>query len=109
MVELEVPTMAVVKSSIFWYKMPRSLWKVNWPFRGICRLRVHDKRVSHTRNDRAAGRSYQPLLATCLTVVSFLAYSSTLKMEATCSFEISVAFQWITWCYIPEDRTLQGN
>jgi hypothetical protein len=31
MVEPEVPTMVVMKNSIFWYKMPRSLWKVNWP------------------------------------------------------------------------------
>jgi hypothetical protein len=27
-------------------------------------------------------------------------------MEATCSFETLVDFQWTTWRYIPEDRIL---
>jgi hypothetical protein len=40
-------------------------------------------------------------------LVSFFAYSCTLKMEATCSSETSVDFQRSTWRYIPEDRTLQ--
>jgi hypothetical protein len=38
-----------------------------------------------------------------------LAYSSTLKMEATCSSEMSVDFQWATQHYIPEDRTLHDH
>jgi hypothetical protein len=46
------------------------------------------------------------LLATCFTLVSYLAYYSTLKMEAICSSEASVEFQRITRRYIPEDRTL---
>jgi hypothetical protein len=37
--------------------------------------------------------------------VSCLAYSSTLKMEVTCSETLAV-FQWTTWHYIPENRTL---
>jgi hypothetical protein len=40
-------------------------------------------------------------------LVSFLAYSSTLKMEATRSSETLVDFQRSTWRYIPEDITLQ--
>jgi hypothetical protein len=36
----------------------------------------------------------------------FLAYSSALKMEETCSFEIVVDFHRITQSYIPEDGTL---
>jgi hypothetical protein len=40
-------------------------------------------------------------------LVSCSAYSSTLKMEAICSSEMSVAFQQATWHYILEDRTLQ--
>jgi hypothetical protein len=55
MVELEIPTIVVMKSSIFWYIMPRSLWRVNWPFRGICHLCLHDGRVSNTRNNHEAG------------------------------------------------------
>jgi hypothetical protein len=39
-------------------------------------------------------------------LVSFLAYSSTLKMETTCSSETLVDFQQTTWHYIPENRTL---
>jgi hypothetical protein len=39
-------------------------------------------------------------------LVSCLAYSSTLKMEATCSSEMSVDFQQTVWRYIPDDRTL---
>jgi hypothetical protein len=45
------------------------------------------------------------LLATCV-YADFFAYSSTLKMEATCSSETSVDFHRISWRYIPEDRTL---
>jgi hypothetical protein len=46
------------------------------------------------------------LFATCFTLVSSLAYSSILKMVATCYPEPSVDFQRTTWCYIPEDRPL---
>jgi hypothetical protein len=42
-------------------------------------------------------------------LVSCLAYSSTLKMEATCCSEMSVDFQWTTRHYIPEHRTLLKN
>jgi hypothetical protein len=38
-----------------------------------------------------------------------LAYSLTLKMEATCSFKTSVYFQQTAQCYIPEDRTLHNH
>jgi hypothetical protein len=44
-----------------------------------------------------------------LMLVSYLAYSSTLKMEGTCSSETSVGFQRTTWRDIPEDRALQNN
>jgi hypothetical protein len=37
----------------------------------------------------------------------FLSYSSTLKMEATCSSELLLDFQWTTQCYVPEDRGFQ--
>jgi hypothetical protein len=45
-------------------------------------------------------------LATRFTLLSCLAYSSTLQMEAVCSSETSVDFQRTTRRYIPEDRTL---
>jgi hypothetical protein len=46
----------------------------------------------------------EALLATCFMLVSCLAYSSTLKMEATSSSKMSDDFQQIAWHYIPEDR-----
>jgi hypothetical protein len=49
------------------------------------------------------------LLATYFMLVSYLAYSSILKMEATYSFETSVAFQQTTWHYIPKDTTLYSQ
>jgi hypothetical protein len=42
-------------------------------------------------------------LPVCLMLVSFLAYSSTLKMEVTYFSKISVDFQRTTRRYIPED------
>jgi hypothetical protein len=50
----------------------------------------------------------QVMLATCFTLVSYLACFSTLKMEATCSSEASVVIQRTTRCYIPEDRALHN-
>jgi hypothetical protein len=44
----------------------------------------------------------QVLLATYFMLVSWLAYSLTLKMEGTCSSKMLVNFQQTTWCYIPE-------
>jgi hypothetical protein len=43
-------------------------------------------------------------LPPALELFSCLVYSSTLKMEATCSSETSTDFQWTIWCYIPEGR-----
>jgi hypothetical protein len=45
-------------------------------------------------------------LATCFSLVSCLAYSSTLKMEAPCCSESSGYFQRTTRRYIPEVGTL---
>jgi hypothetical protein len=47
--------------------------------------------------------------ATCFTLVSCLAYSSTVKMEAKCSSETSVDIQRTTRCYIPEDGILHNH
>jgi hypothetical protein len=49
------------------------------------------------------------LLTACFMLVSCLAYSSTLKMEMTCSSEASVGFQQPTQRYIPDVRTLHPN
>jgi hypothetical protein len=46
------------------------------------------------------------VFATWFMLASCLAYSSTLKMEATRSSEMSVYIQWNTRHCIPEDRRL---
>jgi hypothetical protein len=42
-------------------------------------------------------------------LLSCLAYSSSLKMEATCYPETSVDFQWTTQRYVTEDGPLHNN
>lgn len=49
------------------------------------------------------------LLVICFTLVYCLAYSYTLMMEATYSFETSVDFQPTIWSIIPEDRLKNRN
>jgi hypothetical protein len=68
------------KSYIFWDIPPytRSLLKINHP------------------------TIQPPLLDTCFTLVSCLAYSYTLKMEVTCSSEMSVDLQRTTECWISQ-------
>jgi hypothetical protein len=43
------------------------------------------------------------MVAAFFMLVSFLAHSSTLKMEAIFSSETLVIFRWTTWRYITED------
>jgi hypothetical protein len=42
----------------------------------------------------------------CFVQASCMAYSSTLRLEAKCSANMSVDFQWTTQHHIPEDITL---
>jgi hypothetical protein len=53
-------------------------------------------------------RSHRYLLDTCFTLVSFLAYASTLKMEETYFSETPVNLQRSAWCHVPEHRTLRN-
>jgi hypothetical protein len=46
------------------------------------------------------------MLVACFMLVSYLAYSSSLKMETTCSSETSDDFQRTTQPYIPEDKAI---
>jgi hypothetical protein len=45
------------------------------------------------------------LIGSCFRLISCLTYSSTLKMEPTCSSETSVDFQRTRQRYIPKDRS----
>jgi hypothetical protein len=80
----------VMESSIFWdiYEL-YSPSEVSRRFGGTCHLQQGQR-------------------ATYFMLVSYLAYSSTLKMEETCSSETSVDFQRATRQYITEYRTLQN-
>jgi hypothetical protein len=49
------------------------------------------------------------LLASCSMLVFCFTYSSTLKMEATFSSEMSVGFHRANLRYIPEDRTIRSH
>jgi hypothetical protein len=91
-VGFEVPTEVVMNSYIFWDITPRNPLKINRNFRGT------------------AGRN-SALFVACSVLVSDLAYSSTLKMEATLYSETSIVFQRTTRLYtrILEDRTLQQH
>jgi hypothetical protein len=84
---IEVLTAVVMKSSISWDITPWSPLKVNLRFWGTRSLHLEGLRISQGRNQREAGskqfvdfqRTTRALLATCLTLVSCLTYSSTLK------------------------------
>jgi hypothetical protein len=74
-----------------------------------CRPRL---RAGRPRNqDSIAGRDkrFSLAIATCFMLVSCLAYSSNLRMKATCSSKTSADFQRTTRRYIPEDRTLHNH
>jgi hypothetical protein len=77
---LEVLTAVVMETSIFWDITPCSPLNVNRRFGRTYRLHLQGRRISEATNQRKA------LLASCFMPVYCLAYSSTLKMKATCSF-----------------------
>jgi hypothetical protein len=79
----EVLTAVVMKSCIFWDVTPCS-----------------------PSEARIKQRALVALLTDCFMLLSCLAYSGTMNMEATCSSKTSVDFHQITQGYIPEDRTL---
>jgi REP element-mobilizing transposase RayT len=90
-VGFKVLTAVVMKNSVFWFIMPYSPLEVDRHF-GVS-----------SRHHRQGRR----MLAICLTLVSCMDYSSTLKMEATCSSASSVDFQQTKWRYISKCRTPQ--
>jgi hypothetical protein len=71
-----------MKSSVFWDITPCSPLKVNRRFGGTYGLHIQGPKLSQARNQREAGSKQSYCLA----------YSSTLKMEATCSSETSIDF-----------------
>jgi hypothetical protein len=88
-----------MKSSIFWDITPCGPFKVNRSFGGTCRLHLQGLRISQERNQRESGLCLPP----AFTLVSCLAYSSTLETEETCSSKMSVDFQRATRRYVPQN------
>jgi hypothetical protein len=60
---------------------------------------------SHLPHNRCQCR----ILAACFMIVSCVAYSSTVKTEAICSFETSVHFHRSVRSYIADDTTLHDT
>jgi hypothetical protein len=69
------------------------------------RLSVLDMRFSQ----RSLSRVLHITLAACFILVSWFAFSSTLKMEAIFCFETSIDFYRTTGHHITEDETLQDR
>jgi hypothetical protein len=65
-------------------------------------------RLVYEHQKYAQNRSWA-LLATFFILVSCLAYSTTLKMDASRSSTSLVDFQQTAWCYIPEGRTIHNH
>jgi hypothetical protein len=82
-----------LRISIFWDVTPCSPLKVNWRFGEIYPFHLQGR----------------PLIGTCFTLISCLAYSLTLKLGANYSSEMSVDFQWATRRYSPGDGTLHNH
>jgi hypothetical protein len=79
----EVLTAVVMQNYDFWDIISSSQLKINRRFRRSCRLLY-----------------FQPAFR------SWLAYSSTVNMEATYSSEAPVGVKWTTWPYILEDALI---
>jgi hypothetical protein len=95
----------LTESTVSWDITACSLLKVNRRFGGT--LCIH-------LQGRISREWYQLVsrwldLPPALTLVSFLAYFSSIKMEAICSSETSVEFQQTTRRCIPVDRTVHNN
>jgi hypothetical protein len=91
----EVLTAVVMKSYILWDIMTCNPLKVNWRFWGTYRVLLRGRSTSQARNQRDVSSKQSTL------------YSSTLKIEATCSSETSDDFQWTTRRYIPANITIR--
>jgi hypothetical protein len=88
-----------MKSTVIWGITPCNPVKVSRRFGGACRLRFQDRSIKQARNQRGRRWQAEPCLA----------YSLTLKMEATWSSETSVDFQRAARRYVREDGRTSLN
>jgi hypothetical protein len=87
-----------------WDTTPCSPLKVNLRFGGTYCFHLQGLRISRVWIQRESRLCFPPVFP----LTACLAYSSTLKMEATRSSKTSVDFQTTTWRYNPEVRTLHA-
>jgi hypothetical protein len=85
----------------FWDITPCSPLKINQRFAGICRLYLQGRRIIEAAKQETSTKEVVSR-ACWLMLVSWTDYSSTLKTEATCSYETWVDCQRTSWRYIPE-------
>jgi hypothetical protein len=93
-----------MKRFIFRVITPCHPLKVNRHFEGTCDLHLQGQRMSQARNQHEGRWQVE-----AFTLVSCLAYFSTLKMEATCSSKMLVDFLLTTRRYNPENRKLHNH
>jgi hypothetical protein len=77
----------VTKNSIFCDITPCSPLKVNRSFGRNSRLHLQGRRINQARDQREEGSKQRACY-----LLSWLAYSSTLKMEVTCSSKLRLTF-----------------
>jgi hypothetical protein len=94
-VGFEVLSAVVMMASVFWDTSTCIPLKVNHIFGGTCCFHLQGQRIRQARNEHESGTMQS--CSACLT------YSSTLKMQAIVSSEMSVDFQRTTRRYIPEN------
>jgi hypothetical protein len=92
-VGFEVLRAVVMKSTIVWDITPYSP--------------LSQPTFRRNKSPSSSGSKAELCLPPAFTLVSGLAYFSTLKMKAICSLKTSVDSQRTTHSYIPEDGTLQ--
>jgi hypothetical protein len=76
-----------------------------WVFWDITRSSM-EKAIRCLRGKCCFHLQGQRLKQATFMLVSWLSYSSALKMEVVCSSETLLDFHWTTWHHIPVDRTL---
>jgi hypothetical protein len=82
--------------------MSRVLLKISLCFGGTYCLHLQGGRISQARNQHEAGSKEIFMAVSCLD------YSSTLKLETTCSSKTLVDFQESTHHYIAENKTVHA-
>jgi hypothetical protein len=98
-----------LKTSVFWDISLCSPLKVNRPFEVTCRPQLQCETINKAKKSRMKQVAWIALFATCLLPDSFLAYSSTMKMEGKFASETSVVFHQYTRRYVPQDTTLHTH